>query len=179
MKAWLKSLLFLLAMAILSLAWLVYFHNATFAGKLPQWGWLQNAVHALGERKPEEAPEDEDPDNTKNEIPVHVARARQATLHRYVEGFGIVTPRPQRKGEMAGGANLASPVVGVVAKVLCQVGDVVKAKTPVIQLDDRLAESAEAQAEATLKQATASLEALKATPRPEQLQIAKLTVEKS
>jgi HlyD family secretion protein len=80
---------------------------------------------------------------------------------------------------MAGSANLASPVPGVVAKVLCQVGQKVKAGAAVIQLDDRVAKAAEEQAQAGLNQAKASLAALKAQPRPDQLQIAELNVQKS
>jgi membrane fusion protein (multidrug efflux system) len=48
-----------------------------------------------------------------------------------------------------------------------------------IQLDDRVARSAEQQAAAVLAQAQASLAALKATPRPDQLQIARLNVDKA
>jgi HlyD family secretion protein len=70
-------------------------------------------------------------------------------------------------------------VAGVVAKVLCQAGQQVHANDPVIQLDDRLAKSAEEQAAAGLAQAQASLAALKATPRPDQLQIAELNVGKA
>src|SRR5207248_5666863 len=147
--------------------------------RLPKWGWVQGMVARLGERTAEAPPEDEDPDNTKNEIPVHTAHVSVATLHRYIEGFGVIGPRPPRPGQMAGAANVASPIAGVVGQVLCQVGQKVHASEPVIQLDDRLAKSAEEQAGAALAQAQASLAALKATPRPDQLQIAQLTVEKS
>jgi len=179
MKAWLKRSLFLLGAGFLALAWLFYFHNASVAAKLPKWGWLQSGVAKLGEKTVVAAPEDEDPDNTKNEIPVHTARVSIATMHRYIEGFGTVAPRPPRPGEMAGSANVASPIAGVVAKVTCQVGQQVKAGDVVIQLDDRLAKSAEEQATAALAQAQASQAALKATPRPDQLEIARLTVDKS
>jgi len=179
MKAWLKVLLFLLAIAILSAGWAVYFHNEAVASKLPKWGWVQGMVTHLGQKKEEAPDEDEDPDTTKNQIPVHVARVSVATLHKYIEGIGVVSPRAARAGEMAGSANLASPVAGVVSKVLCAVGQKVKAGEPVIQLDDRVAKAAEEQATAGLAQAQASLAALKATPRPDQLQIAQLNVEKS
>jgi RND family efflux transporter MFP subunit len=179
MKAWLKWSIFVAAIVVLAVGWVVYFHNAAVAARLPRWAWLQTTVGHLGERTSAEAPEDEDPDNTKNEIPIHTARVGVATLHRYVEGFGTVAPRPQRGKEMAGGANLASPVAGVVAAVLCQVGQGVHAGDPVIRLDDRVAQSAERQAAAALEQAQASLAALKATPRPDQLQIAELGVDKA
>jgi len=66
-----------------------------------------------------------------------------------------------------------------VSDVLCQIGQTVKKGDPLIQLDDRVAKAAEDQAAAALAQAQASLAALKATPRPEQLQVAQLSVEKS
>src|SRR4051812_19235507 len=179
MKPWLKWSISLLAVVLLVTGWIVYFHNAAVASKLPAWHWLQATGSRLGAKGDAAAEEDEDPDNTKNEIPVHTAHVTVATLHRYVEGFGTVVPRPSRRGEAAGGANVASPVAGVVAKVLCQVGQQVHAGEPVIQLDDRLAKLAEEQASASLDQAQASLAALKATPRPDQLQIAELGVEKS
>jgi membrane fusion protein (multidrug efflux system) len=58
-------------------------------------------------------------------------------------------------------------------------GQQVRAGDPVIQLDDRVARSAEQQATAAVAQAQASLAALKATPRPDQLQIARLNVDKA
>jgi multidrug efflux pump subunit AcrA (membrane-fusion protein) len=179
MKPWLKWSIFAAAIVVLVLGWIVYFHNPAVAARLPGWRWLQDAVTKVGEKTAAEAPDDEDPDNTKNEIPIHTARVAVATLHRYVEGIGVIAPRPPRDNQMPGGANLASPVAGVVAKVLCQVGQTVHANDPVIQLDDRLARSAEQQANAALEQAQASLAALKATPRPDQLQIAQLGVEKA
>jgi multidrug efflux pump subunit AcrA (membrane-fusion protein) len=179
MKDWLKWTLFAAAVGLMMLGWVFYFHNEAVAAKLPKWGWVQKSVAFLGEKKAAAEPDDDDPDNTKNEIPVHTAHVSVATLHRYVEGFGMVGPRPPRNGQPAGAANLASPVAGVVGQVLKQVGQQVKAGEAVIQLDDRLAKSAEEQAAAALEQAQASLAALKATPRADQLQIAQLGVEKA
>lgn len=179
MKAWWKPLLFLAAVVVLALGWILYFHNAPVAENIPNWGWLQSSVKYLGQKPSTDAPEDEDPDNTKNDIPVHTAHISTATLHRYVEGFGIVAARPAKPGGMAGAANIASPVPGLVSHVLCELGQKVNVGDAVIQLDDRLAKSAEDQAAASLAQAEASLAGLKATPRPDQLQIAELTVKKS
>ena len=178
-KPWLKRSLFGTGVVLLAGAWIAYFHNPAIAAQLPKWGWLQATVGRLGQKDAPAAPEDEDPDTTRNNIPVHTARISTATLHRYVEGFGTIAPRPPRPGQMAGAANLASPVAGVVAKVLCEAGLQVHAGDPVIQLDDRLAKSAEEQAAAALAQAQASLAALQALPRPDQLQIALLAVEKA
>ena len=179
MNVWIRRFVILLAVLMAALVWMVYFHNATVAAKLPTWKWVQTSVAFLGEKSSGDAPEDEDPDNTKNEIPVHGTHVSVATMHRYIDGYGTVAPRLARPGQMAGGANLASPVAGVVLQVLCQVGQLVHAKDAVIQLDDRLAKSAEEQATAGLAQAQASLAALKALPRPDQLQIAQLTVAKA
>ena len=179
MSAWRKRSLFLLGAILLAAGWILYFHNPFVTAHVPKWGWLQATVKHLGENTAPAVADDEDPDNTKNEIPVHTAHVSVATLHRYIDGFGTISPRPPRPGQMAGSANLASPIPGVVAQVLCQVGQQVHAKDPVIQLDDRLAKSAEEQATAGLAQAEASLAALKATPRPDQLQIAQLAVDKS
>ena len=177
MKPWAKGIIAVVVALVLVLGWLVYFHNAGVAARAP--AWLQSSVKAMGRSGTAAAEEDEDPDNTKNEIPVHTGHVGVATLHRYVEAFGSVAPRPPRKDEMAGSANVASPTPGVVAKVLCTVGQRVKAGEAVLQLDDRLAKSAEAQAAAALAQARASLAALKATPRPAVLEIAQLNVRKS
>ena len=179
MNVWMKRSLILLAVLVAVFAWTIYFHNKSVSDKLPKWKWMQASIAALGEKSAETAPVDEDPDNTRNEIPVHTAHVEIRTMHQYLSGFGTVAPRLARPGQMAGAANLASPVAGVVAQVLCQIGQQIHAKEAVIQLDDRLTKSAEEQAAAALAQAQASLAALKATPRPDQLQIAQLTVEKS
>lgn len=180
MNVWLKRSLFLLAVAILAGGWIVYFHNEAVRSHLPKWKWLQASVNKLGQaQEKKEEDDDDEQDHTKNEVPVHTATVSTATLRRCIDAIGTVSPRPARPGQMAGSANLASPVAGVVAKVLCQQGQPLHANDPVIQLDDRLAKSAEDQAQAALAQAQASLAALKATPRPDQLQIAELNVHKA
>ena len=179
MKPWLKKLILALVVVIVVVAWILHFNNALVRSAAPKWNWLQTAVGYLGQAAAPEGADDEAAENTKNEIPVHAAEIRVATLHRYVEGFGTIAPRPPRLGQMAGSANIASPAAGVVAKVLCQPGGQVHAGDVLIQLDDRLARAAEEQAQAALAQAQASLAALKATPRPDQLQIAELSVAKS
>jgi len=96
-----------------------------------------------------------------------------------VQGYGTITPRPAGAGRMAGSANIAAPIPGQVAKVICEQGQQVKAGEALIQLDDRQAKAAEDQAQATLAEQQAALAVLRATPRPEQLQIAQLAVDKS
>ncbi|HEX4794900.1 MAG TPA: efflux RND transporter periplasmic adaptor subunit [Humisphaera sp.] len=179
MKSWINVTIFAAIIVLLAIGWIFYFHNDAIVEHLHKDGKLAKIVKKLGQSTPPVVPEDEDPDNTKNEIPVHVAHLQTAKLHRYIDGFGTVSPKPAGPGQMAGSANIASPIAGVVAKVLRTVGQQVHAGDPVIQLDDRLARSAVEQAEAGLTQAQASLAALKAEPRPDQVQIAQLTVEKS
>ena len=48
MKPWLKWSISLLAVVLLVSGWVVYFHNAAVASKLPAWHWLQKAVSGLG-----------------------------------------------------------------------------------------------------------------------------------
>ncbi len=182
MKPWMKHALKMgsaaLVTAVMVLAWLVYFHNDWILSKSPQWA--QGAISHLGKKV--DAPvaaDDDDPDNTKNEIPVKVAAVTRGTVRTYIEGYGQVVPRPAEEGQMAGGASIAAPVAGIVAKVDCRIGQKVKTGDLLVELDSRLARAALDQAQATLAEAQASLEALKATPRPEQLDIAQLAVEKA
>ena len=37
------------AVAVVVLAWLVYFHNDVVAGGLPKWAWMQSAVKKVGQ----------------------------------------------------------------------------------------------------------------------------------
>jgi multidrug efflux pump subunit AcrA (membrane-fusion protein) len=134
----------------------------------PQW---------IERQSTEAADDDDEPHDTV--VPVHVVKVAKATLRRYVEGFGVVEPTPARAGRMAGTADIASPMAGVVAEVLCEAGQKVTRGTPLLQLDDRLAKAAEQQSAAALASAKASLAKLKTTPRPEQLEITRLAVEKA
>jgi multidrug efflux pump subunit AcrA (membrane-fusion protein) len=133
--------------------------------------WLQPAATVVDEEG--------DPDPQKFDVPVHTARISKETLRRYADAYGSVEPAPARKGRQAGTADIASPVAGVVREVLCEAGQTVTKGTPLIQLDDRLAKAAEEQAAAALNEAKATLAQLKATPRPEQLAITQLAVEKA
>jgi HlyD family secretion protein len=183
MKQYVKTLIktgsFILAALVLVAAWTLYFHNDAVTGHAPQWGWLQATVKVFGQSVPKAAEEDEDPDNSLNEIPVHVGQVTTETLHRYVDGYGQVVPQPPRKGQMSGSANIASSVAGVVAKVDCSMGQKVHAGDDLVELDNRLAKSAEDQAAAALAQEEAALAALKAQPRPEQVAVAQLAIDKA
>jgi multidrug efflux pump subunit AcrA (membrane-fusion protein) len=122
---------------------------------------------------------DEEVDPQKLEIPVHKTKIVKTTLRRYVEAFGAVEPAPARPGRMAGTADVAVASAGVVAEVLCQAGASVKQGAALIQLDDRVAKAAEQQAAAAVEEAKASMAQLKATPRPEQLELAQLAVDRA
>ncbi len=176
-KTLLKTGSLVLAAGVLILAWVLYFHNDLIAGHMPQ-GTLQNIVKSVGQYV-EPAAEESEPDPNLNLIPVRLGKVTTETLHRYIDGYGMVAPRPPRKGAMSGSANIASPVPGVAAKVNCQIGQKVKAGDVLVELDNRLAKSAEDQAAAALAQEEQALAALKATPRPLQLQIAQLAIDKA
>jgi membrane fusion protein, multidrug efflux system len=129
--------------------------------------WLKPPVEAEAEEKIE------------TEVPVRTAKVVKTTLRRFVEGAGIVEPEPARGGRQAASAALASPVAGIVASVLCEAGQRVSTGTVLVQLDERLAKAAEEQAAAVLESAKAALAKLKATPRPEQLEVGQLGVDKA
>jgi RND family efflux transporter MFP subunit len=146
-----------LLLAVAAGVWVVVFHG----------DWLTpSAVH-----EEEKAPE--------TEVPVKTARVERATLRRYVEGFGTVEPEPPGSSGPGAGATLTSPVAGVVAAVKCTAGEKVSRGDVLVQLDDRVARAAEEQTAAALQSAKASLDRVKATPRPEQLELAQLVVDKA
>jgi membrane fusion protein (multidrug efflux system) len=74
---------------------------------------------------------------------------------------------------------VASPVAGILAEVLCSQGQMVEKGTPLLQLDERSAKAEEEKALAGLGSAKASLARLKAFPRPEQIRVAEMQVERA
>ena len=48
MKTWMKRLVIVLVVVMITFGWVLYFHNAAVAAKLPKWGWLQATVTAMG-----------------------------------------------------------------------------------------------------------------------------------
>lgn len=127
--------------------------------------------------KPHEKAEEEKAVET--DVPVKTAKVTRATLRRYVEGYGAVEPEPAMGGEPSAGAVIASPLAGMVADVKCEPGKVVVKDAVLIQLDDRLVAAQEEQAQAVLESAQATLAKIKSMPRPEQLEVAKLGVQKA
>ncbi len=144
-------------MAVLGGVWVVTLHGE----------WL----------KPHAQTEEEKPAET--DVAVRTAAISRATLRQYVEGYGAVEPEPGSGGKPSAGAAIAAPSPGMVAGVLCEIGQRVEKDAVLIQLDDRLARAQEEQALAMLESAKATLSKLKSMPRPEQLEIARLTVEKA
>jgi membrane fusion protein (multidrug efflux system) len=179
MKRYVKPILLVVVVVLIVSAWIVHFHTDLVRPRVPQWAWVQHTLDYLGEAPPPADSGDDDPDTMADEIPVHTAQITKATFHRYIDGFGTIAPRLAGSKQMAGSAAIAAPAPGVVADVLCEVGQQVKKGDPLIQLDDRVAKAAEIQAQAALAQENAAMANLKATPRPEQLQIANLAVEKA
>lgn len=123
--------------------------------------------------------DDEDAAEVPAEVPVKVGKITRATLRRTVEGYGTVEPQPVQGPVPAAGARVASPVAGIVAQVLCTQGQRVEKGTDLIQLDDRSARAEEEKAAAALGSAQASLDKLKSTPRPDQIKVAEMQVDRS
>ena len=148
---------FAVLLAVLGGVWVVGLH--------PEW------------IKPHAAEEEEMPAET--DVPVRTATIVRATLRQYVEGYGAVEPEPASEAKPAAGASIAAPVQGIVAEVLCAAGQRVVKTTPLFQLDERLVKAQEEQAQAALESVKASMAKLKATPRPEQIELAQLAVQKA
>ena len=124
------------------------------------------------------ADDDEDAAEVMADVPVHVGKITRATVRRYVEGYGTIEPEPPRAGVPAAGARVASPVAGVVAEVLTFQGERVEKGHPLVQLDDRTARAEEDKAAAAVGSAQASLDKLKSYPRPDQLRVAEMQVDR-
>ena len=112
---------------------------------------MQRAVKFTGIKEVPKEEDDEDPDNTKNEIPVHTATVSVATcidISMDLE-WSAREGRSQVRWPETPIWHRLWPVSW--RKVLCQAGQQVHANDPVIQLDDRLTKSAEEQAAAGLR----------------------------
>jgi membrane fusion protein (multidrug efflux system) len=125
------------------------------------------------------ADDDEDAAEVHPEVPVRLGKITRATLRRYVEGFGTVEAEPARAGVPPAAARVASPLPGVVAGVLCFQGEGVEKGAPLFQLDERSARAEEEKAAAAVGSAQASLDKLKSIPRPEQIKVAEMQVDRA
>ena len=81
-------------------------------------------VYALIKSHGPEAATDEE--TTPSVVTVQIGTLTNVTLHRYVEGYGMIEPAPATADQPAAGAMLAAPVAGVVAKVNVIAGQQVK-----------------------------------------------------
>ncbi|MGD0093550.1 MAG: efflux RND transporter periplasmic adaptor subunit [Planctomycetota bacterium] len=155
---WVGNLIGLAVFAILCAgAWVMLFHL--------EWLKPQHKEEAEAE--------------VETEVPVHVGKIKRATLHHYIEAFGLVAAETARDGKPAASARVASPSSGVVAEQLCSEGQRVEKGAPLFQLDGRAARAEEEKAAAALASAQSALVRLKASTRPEQLAVAEVAVEKA
>jgi len=147
-----------IAAALVAGAWILLFHSS----------WVKGAHE-----------EDEDAAEVMAEVPVKVGKITRATLRRYVEGYGTVEAQPVLAGSAAASARVASPVAGIVSEVFCFQGQRVDKGAPLFQLDDRTAKAEEEKAAAALGSAQASLDKLKSFPRPDQIKVAEMQVDRA
>jgi membrane fusion protein (multidrug efflux system) len=112
-------------------------------------------------------------------VSVQMGKITRATLRRYVEGYGTVEPQPAQEGAVAASARVASPVAGLLAEVRCVQGERVEKGALLFQLDERSARAEEEKAQATVLSAKASLDRLRAFPRPDQIKVAEMQVERT
>jgi len=85
--------------------------------------------------KPSAEPED----GAGNEVAVQVGKVTRTTLRAFVETYGTVEPEPAQGSNPGGSAALAAPSAGIVVAVPVSEGDIVRAGTVVVRLDDRIA----------------------------------------
>lgn len=87
--------------------------------------------------KPAEAGDKE----AATDVPVHVGQIIRTNLRGYISAFGSVEPEPAGE-HPAAAARVASPMAGVVTKVLCAEGQKVQKGEVLFQLDSRSADVA-------------------------------------
>ena len=96
-----------------------------------------------GDADDEAAPEP----NSTNIVTVQVAALTNVTLHRYVDGYGVVEAAPATVGQPAAGGTLAASTAGVVSKINVVAGQQVKQGDILMELDSTTAGFDYAQAE--------------------------------
>ncbi|HTR41568.1 MAG TPA: efflux RND transporter periplasmic adaptor subunit [Pseudomonadales bacterium] len=85
--------------------------------------------------------------NATNIITVQVTALTNTTLHRYVDGYGMVEAAPATENQPAGGGTLAAPTAGVVKKINVVAGQQVKEGDVLVELDSATATFEYAQTE--------------------------------
>jgi membrane fusion protein (multidrug efflux system) len=76
------------------------------------------------------------------DVAVHIGKITRVTLHRYVTAYGSVEPEPAGQGKPPAGAQVASPVSGIISQISCTEGQRVAKGTVLFELDRRVAEVA-------------------------------------
>jgi membrane fusion protein (multidrug efflux system) len=125
------------------------------------------------------ADDDDDKAEVMPVVPVRLGKVARATVRRFVPAFGTVEPAPAEAGFPAAVARVASPVPGVIAQTLTFQGQAVEKGAALFQLDDRAARAEEEKGVAALASQKASLEKLKAFPRPDQVRVAEMQVDRA
>ncbi|HEY5298898.1 MAG TPA: efflux RND transporter periplasmic adaptor subunit [Verrucomicrobiae bacterium] len=88
-----------------------------------------------------EASESGGDETTPAIVTVQTGVLKLATLHRYVQGYGMVEPAPATADQPAAGAQLAAPSAGVVTKVNVIEGQQVTNGEVLVELNSRAAEA--------------------------------------
>jgi membrane fusion protein (multidrug efflux system) len=89
---------------------------------------------------------------------VHTGRVVRMTLRRSVTAYGQVAPQPAGPGQAPADSEVASPLAGVVARVLVIEGQRVAKGTVLFELDDRVAKVAVEKAQKALAVAQAAFD---------------------
>jgi membrane fusion protein (multidrug efflux system) len=127
----------------------------TFAGLLVLLAG-SGGVYLLSRHRPavEQAPEAQTP----TVVPVEVGQIRRMTLHEYLDAYGSVLANPGIGDVAPAGAQIDSPLDGIVTQVHCLLGQQVKKGQVLFALYDEPAKVAMEQAEKTVAFAQANFE---------------------
>jgi membrane fusion protein, multidrug efflux system len=94
------------------------------------------------------------------EVTVQTGEITAATLHGYVQGYGMVEPAPATVNQPAAGAQLAAPSAGIVTKVNVVEGQTVTNGEVLVELNSQAAEAEAARQEKLYGQQNTSLKNL-------------------
>lgn len=86
------------------------------------------------------ADESDDSGDVATLVTVQVGQLRQATLHAYISGYGVVQPAPASGDSPAAVAEVAPSQPGVVTRVYVTAGEHVNQGARLVDLDDRAAQ---------------------------------------
>ena len=115
------------------------------------------AIIAAGCAKHDETAADE---TTPTVVSVQTGALKLVTLHRYVQGYGMVEPAPATAEQPAAGAQLAAPSAGVVTKVNVVEGQQVTKGDVLVELNSQAAEQEVARQKQLYAQQNTSLKNL-------------------